>query len=260
MIGCTYITLFIGLALLVSVGSAAVFTNEDTRIESSQSINPIVMKANQATAVMIDQWYIKEQNNGTLKISSASLKKIYNTCDDEKFADQITAGKCSGVLIGSDLILTAGHCMIHNECDNHNWIFNYEIKKAKKNKIVIDRNFSYRCKEVVTLRYFYDIMQDDYAIVRLDRPVKNINPVKFSSNSYFNFIASEENDKKYGTRGIEPTSRNEMKVTAPFLSGDIWPSISLSSLFIIVSTHTPLFDVIILTTFSRYLPLKPFCL
>ncbi|OFZ26720.1 MAG: hypothetical protein A2381_17160 [Bdellovibrionales bacterium RIFOXYB1_FULL_37_110] len=192
MIGCTYITLFIGLALLVSVGSAAVFTNEDTRIESSQSINPIVMKANQATAVMIDQWYIKEQNNGTLKISSASLKKIYNTCDDEKFADQITAGKCSGVLIGSDLILTAGHCMIHNECDNHNWIFNYEIKKAKKNKIVIDRNFSYRCKEVVTLRYFYDIMQDDYAIVRLDRPVKNINPVKFSSNSYFNFIASEE--------------------------------------------------------------------
>ena len=71
---------------------------------------------------------------------------------------------------------------------------------------------------------------------------------------------AEENDKKYGTSGIEPTSRNEMKVTAPFLSGDIWPSISLSSLFIIVSTHTPLFDVIILTTFSRYLPLKPFCL
>ncbi|WP_374080435.1 serine protease [Bdellovibrio bacteriovorus] len=94
-------------------------------------------------------------------------KNIYNVSevygiDDLPWSDQPSLAFCSGVRIGEDLVLTAGHCVENNlDCSNIDVIFNYEAQG--------EITASVGCKEIVKLRNDINETGLDYALIRLER-------------------------------------------------------------------------------------------
>jgi len=128
--------------------------------------------------------------NGRVRLNTTSLAG--EICPEEKFSsDPSLSYSCTGFLVAPDLIATAGHCMVNvgesrNEklsyCEAYSWLFDY----AKDQKGVtaladLDPANLYRCRQVV-----YAIREEtapyrDFALVQLDRPVTNRNPLALSS-------------------------------------------------------------------------------
>lgn len=109
--------------------------------------------------------------------SALSLQENINACSTERFIDQPTLMTCTGFLIGEDVLVTAGHCMVNNfDCSGFNWVFDF---KNGVNKIPADN--MYKCKKIlaqeqVSLPF---LGTTDYALIQLDRPVTTGKPLKF---------------------------------------------------------------------------------
>lgn len=120
-------------------------------------------------------------------------KKVYvdylsdYMCPEERFYEQASITfACTGFLVGADLLVTAGHCATHlkeikNEtggyCDVYHWMFDYDqtldVSKVPSKLI-------YKCKEII-----YAVSDDhefgrDFALIRLDKQVKNRTPLPIS--------------------------------------------------------------------------------
>lgn len=256
---CFYILIL--FYLTSDLASAAVFTNLDNRIEASQSANPIIQKANRATVVMIDKWYIQELDDQTVQIyRSPTLKKSQNTCKNERFNDQLTPASCTGVLIAADVILTAGHCVQHDECKDHELLFNYEAGESSVDEMHFSSDSIYHCREVIASKYFYSGTRPDYALLRLDRPVKGISPVPLSKKSYFDLILSSEkarffvisspsgipkklSEDIYPVKSLmKPESLVSLAGRELFSQTKAWGKIPITSAFAWGSSGAPVFD------------------
>jgi S1-C subfamily serine protease len=113
----------------------------------------------QATAMIFD---------GTKK-TFLSLGEMFPLCKDERFQEQKAIGYCSGVLIASNKVLTAAHCMQETtRCENSRFVFG-ALNGAQNLAI-------YSCKKVIDLD-----RKLDYAIVELDRNTTDVTPVKVAA-------------------------------------------------------------------------------
>lgn len=102
------------------------------------------------------------------KVSAATLGESVSLCEGERFAEQSTAAHCGAVLVASDLVLTAGHCVGQETCANYKFVFGYEVS-GDANGINVPEADVYGCAEVLS-RSTGDL---DFALVRLDRSVNN---------------------------------------------------------------------------------------
>jgi V8-like Glu-specific endopeptidase len=100
-------------------------------------------------------------------------------CSGERFRDQTDYASCSATLVSDDLILTAGHCLTEEECQNNEFafVFGYELSSAKDHVAEFQTSEVYSCKQILKQ---VDTEALDYSIIQLDRPVKNHNPVKIA--------------------------------------------------------------------------------
>lgn len=103
-----------------------------------------------------------------------TLQRNMRVCAHERFAKQVVLSQCTGFLIADDLLMTAGHCMqTESHCKNFKWIFGHYQGVDK-----VLRDDVYGCQEVVSSRLTASVFSTrDYAIVRLDRKVKNRKPL-----------------------------------------------------------------------------------
>ncbi len=117
--------------------------------------------------------------------NSPTLERGQNLCPSEAFSQQLTAPTCSGFLVAPDTIVTAGHCYKsfdtpENVCKNFAWVFDYNMKSASHNPT---RNIPisnvYICKKVIAAELSNT---QDYAVIKLDRPVVGRAPLKFRTS------------------------------------------------------------------------------
>lgn len=194
--------------LFVQVAEARVIYGPDNRKEISDA-NPIQKKVAQAAATMVPNEKISKPRFGRVNLEQSTLRdwlddslgsdkavreKMFSQkvlkaadagmtfCEGERFVDQPNPGMCSGILIADDLILTAGHCVnTPSACDDHKWVFGFEVNsKTKKAGRDIPVEEVYSCKRVVS-SVLSNYLRHDYAIVQLDRPVKNRQPVGYNN-------------------------------------------------------------------------------
>ena len=98
-------------------------------------------------------------------------------CKSEPFREQTIGAFCSGSLVAPDLVMTAGHCVKTSfDCSQTKMVFGYAIKEKGKNPSRVEPSEVYSCKGIVTRDQ--DDRGADYAIIKLDRPVPNHEPLQ----------------------------------------------------------------------------------
>lgn len=115
--------------------------------------------------------------SGTLTLKTMALSEEYSLCPGERFRDQQEGSACTGFLVGEDLIMTAGHCLIDQECEDSQFVFGFAIAEAGgKAPTRIGRNDAYACKQIVS-RFAGDEPGLDYALIQLERKVVGRKPL-----------------------------------------------------------------------------------
>lgn len=169
----------------VSVANAAIFG-----VDNRQNLdaNSPMQKYARATAVAVltgNQTIV----NSKLNIDAAPLSEAL--CKDERFSSEPSLSyACTGFLVAPDLLVTAGHCVSNHEevknekegyCAVFDWMFDYQSRNGAAQTVGISMDRVYRCKQIV-----YAIEEDrapfrDFALVQLDRPVLDREPLKLST-------------------------------------------------------------------------------
>lgn len=173
----------LALTVTFSVGFASQITprviyGEDNRLDIHQVTDVRVLELAESTvAILAKKEMLLDQAN--FKIVSPSLGQQIGLCKDERFYTQPAAANCSGSLIGEDLIMTAGHCVNSTSCDRFYFVFGFQTMGAGIARTLIPSSDVYTCKAVLAREL--NPSGQDYAVVKLDRPVVGRRPLKLSS-------------------------------------------------------------------------------
>jgi V8-like Glu-specific endopeptidase len=151
---------------------------QDDRLDVYETVNQTHLKLATATAAMIPSNSLQAQSDDSIEITGGTLEGD-GMCATERFAKQRTAAMCSGFLVGDQYLVTAGHCIqTKADCKNNNWVFDYNVKSKDQADYVVSQSNVYGCSEIISQKLERS-SQDDFALIKLDRPVVGIQPLKF---------------------------------------------------------------------------------
>lgn len=157
----------------VNVGPRVIY-GEDNRVDIYEVSRADYRELADSTVALIPKRNIAIEANGEIKIRGGKFGTERRLCSDEPFFDQVVAANCSGSLVGEDLIATAGHCVSNSDCSSYNFVFGFTMQNSNTLR-TLSSDDVYSCKEIVAREY---TRNQDYALVRLDRAVKNRRPLK----------------------------------------------------------------------------------
>jgi V8-like Glu-specific endopeptidase len=154
--------------------------NADDRMDLGKLWDPELKKIAASTVALFEPSALTQASDGTYKISATTLGERFDLCQGQRFASQISAAFCSGVLIDPDTVITAGHCvneLIHqSNVPNANrirFVFGFSAKDHKDPGVV-----SFAASKVFTGKELIrgQLIRkadggEDWATVRLDRSV-----------------------------------------------------------------------------------------
>lgn len=168
----------VALAATCSVGFAnitpKVIYGDDNRHDVYEETRADIRDVADSTVALIPAREVTSSGNGVMKILTTEFGTSMNLCKDEPYFSQPTAANCSGSLVGEDLIATAGHCVSTSDCSQYVYVFGFKMTDAQTGPSSVPESEVYRCKEVVAREY---TSAQDYALVRLDRPVRGHRPL-----------------------------------------------------------------------------------
>jgi hypothetical protein len=163
--------------------------------------------ADSTTALFYYKSISLDEAAGVYRIKNQSLQDKYNLQPGEPFGGQTVGAFCSGVLVGDDLVLTAGHCFAPDDrgapCGRVFFVFGYALNSAGETPSSFPKENVYTCGSVIAQRVMdapdngapghnftcsngscsrAAIGADgpDYALVRLDRKVAGRYPLAIS--------------------------------------------------------------------------------
>lgn len=139
----------------------------DDRLEAFKLTGQRAANAD-ATMALVTIDSIVNNGNGTSRLVSPKLKTAYNLCPGQRFLAQPTAAACSGVLVGPNRVVTAGHCISQADLARTRFVFGYRMVDATQPRTTIPNREIYRGAQIVARRLQ---STQDFAVVRLDRNV-----------------------------------------------------------------------------------------
>lgn len=98
-------------------------------------------------------------------------------CKSERFSGQEAAAFCSGFLVAPDMVATAGHCVNAGNCSNVKFVFGLAVKQPGVMPGEAPQSEVYACSQVLFSTFTAKSRADDFALVRLDRPVAGHRPL-----------------------------------------------------------------------------------
>ncbi len=171
------------LAVLASLtfslyADTKVIYGDDDRVDVYSSTNSMYVELAESTAAQIpESSVVFQMSDGSYSIEGDTLESR-GICAVERFSQQMTAARCSGFLVGEDLLVTAGHCMKSaRDCSDNKWVFDYKQSGYSKG-ITVPGTSVYSCAEIIS-QELNSFTKNDYALVRLDRKVFDREPLTF---------------------------------------------------------------------------------
>ncbi len=135
--------------------------------------------AEEAVAMQVPSTRVDLSAPGGVRFpGTESLGDAADLCEGERFREQPVIGLCTGTLIDRQHVLTAGHCLeVPGACSTLSWVFG--VRYARRGELVPVPHWDvYGCDRVVVQR---NVGVEDYAVVRLDRPVVGREPAPVSA-------------------------------------------------------------------------------
>ncbi|HWS88934.1 MAG TPA: hemopexin repeat-containing protein [Pyrinomonadaceae bacterium] len=118
---------------------------------------------------------VTDNGDGTSTLQTQKFATAHNLCASERFREQPIGAFCSGFLVAADLIATAGHCADDSDVTDIRFVFGFRMKTASTATTKIQNSEIYRGVKIVGRKLVGD---EDWAVVRIDRPVTNHRVVK----------------------------------------------------------------------------------
>ena len=160
-----------------------VYGADDRRDVYDDSQTPLRAIARTAVVALVPKGRLQRPATGEILFSATPLSSTYQLCKGQRFADQPTLADCTGVLIDSDLIVTAGHCVEKQECTDFHYVFDY-FYRASGELEPVSANDVYGCRALVSQEISdRNGRQIDYAVIQLDRAVSGRTPLKLRSTA-----------------------------------------------------------------------------
>lgn len=165
-----------------SLADERVIYNEDNRREIDDPSNDrrMVVAAG-SVAVILPRNEIRTLSATVRQLRPISLREKYNLCPQQAFEAQPAPGLCSGFLVGSDLLATAGHCITAGaSCANTAIVFDFTAstyRRDKRPELVKSEDVFY-CRTVLE-RILDRDLGIDFALIQLDRPVSHRAPLSY---------------------------------------------------------------------------------
>lgn len=182
--------LFLFILCAPTKGIEKVIYGSDDRLELYEIQNENIQVLASATAAKIRNSLLEDLGIEFL-VKGPSLEIKHNLCPSEPFAEQPATADCSGFLIASNLLVTAGHCMqqtwrgVYPDCGRYSWVFDYKADHHGQTEFKVKKENTYTCKNVMAQK-LDKVTNLDYAIIELDRPVTDRKPLKFRNRGKIN--------------------------------------------------------------------------
>ncbi len=172
-----------------------VIYGKDNRLDVFQTANALHKKLALSTAAMVPaNLFVKASHQGNFDLTNVpTLERGQNICPSEAFSQQPIAATCSGFLVGSDTLVTAGHCYKsfstpEQVCKSFAWVFGLDLKSPETDPLSnIPLKNIYLCKEVVVAELSETL---DFAVIKLDRAVIGREPLKLRTRGKVSNSAS----------------------------------------------------------------------
>ncbi|MCO4793583.1 MAG: trypsin-like peptidase domain-containing protein [Bacteriovoracaceae bacterium] len=168
----------IAVAMLstAEAGRQKVIYGEDNRVDPENAVNSLHVKISKSTSAQVANYKLTAHKSVYI-LKNETLQEAMNVCPEEKFSQQNAVARCSGFLVGPDLVVTAGHCVSsQSHCDNYSWVFDY--KSDQVGDLEIEKSKVYKCKKIL-VQELNSSVKSDYALIQLDRAVTDREPLKF---------------------------------------------------------------------------------
>lgn len=148
----------------------------DDRMDIFESSDSLMRELSRSTAAQVLSNNLVQ--DGELFVIKARTLQEDGICSSERFSKQLAAANCSGFLIAPDTLVTAGHCInAETDCANHSWVFDYGNATEEKSSFTFTKDQVYSCTKIISREKNSDDM-NDFAVLKLDRPVTGRTPLK----------------------------------------------------------------------------------
>ena len=115
---------------------------------------------------------VVDNGDGTSTLVTTPFGPSRNLCTSERFFDQPTGPNCSGFLVESDVVATAGHCVTATGLVGIKFVFNFRMIDATTAPTTVSNDDVFTGVALLG-RQLLDAPGPDWALVRLDRPALN---------------------------------------------------------------------------------------
>lgn len=149
----------------------------DDRVDIFAVTDAALLEDADCLVALFDAADVTDNGDGTSTLATSNFGTSRNLCAGEPFRDQPIGAFCSGFLVASDLVATAGHCVDPPNTpavENIRFVFGFRMVDAATGPPPIANGEIYSGVQVVGREL--DQSGIDWALVRLDRAVTNHRP------------------------------------------------------------------------------------
>jgi len=130
-----------------------------------------VLQDADGAVALFDASDVVDNGNGTSTLQTTNYGTTYNLCASEPFRTQPTGAFCSGFLVASNVVATAGHCVDTGNLAKVRFVFGFRMANANTANTVLSNGNIYRGVELLGRTLTSN--GADWSVVRLDRAVLN---------------------------------------------------------------------------------------
>ncbi len=166
------------IAPMCGLVSSKVVYGTDDRKDLYQTTDKL-RELSRSTAALVAKSSLINIGDGNYTHRQVTLGDSQNLCDDQKYSEQYDLAFCSGFLVSSNVMVTAGHCIVDQAtCNNTKVVFDFSIENESdvNGPEFISGENVYTCSSIID-RVKTD-SGADYAVVYLDRHVEGRIPLK----------------------------------------------------------------------------------